>query len=133
MPTSAARAEARALLANPQLFRLTEGLPDDRTFDSWAPELRDVLGRYQKIECRTGDANISRGDIRPFDDRGDRMIIGRNEHASVVVKPSEDTVYEFNAKGQAPPWLHAPLQTIWHWILWVDFVNDADPTSSVGP
>jgi hypothetical protein len=94
--------------------------------------LREVLSRYQKIECLTGGADISRKEIRLLHDHSGLMIIGYNERASVVVKPSEDTVYEFDAKRQAPPWLEAPIQTIWHWIPWVDFVNNADPTSYLG-
>jgi hypothetical protein len=96
-------------------------------------ELTEFFSRYQKIVCRNGGADVSRSDIRPFDNDSVLVIIGRNEHASVVVKPSDDTVHELDATREPPPWLEAPLPTIWHWILWVDYRLQRSGLAGEGP
>ena len=130
LPIHEARAEAAGLLSKRDAFATTEGLPEPERFKNWAPELQALLGRYELIECQTGDARISRSQIRPVAGDAEFTAIGSNENATVVVRPGEDTIYELDAKGNAPPWLAAPLPSLWHWILWTHFVNEMDPTSS---
>ena len=126
---SEARGEATLLLSDPEAFAISEGEPDPERFKNWAPELRALLGRYETITCRNGDARVSRAQIRPLDTNSVFTAIGSNESATVAVKPEQDTIYELDARGVAPPWLADPLPSLWHWIVWTHFVNEADPTS----
>ena len=123
-----ARDEALMLLADPNAFETVEAESDAGRFEDWAPELRAVFGRYQMIHSAIGGGRLSWSEIHPSDAKTGFTAIGSNETATVAARPSEDRIYEFDAEGNPPPWLEAPLPSLWHWILWTDYVNRADAT-----
>ena len=123
-----ARDEALKLLADPRWFEIVEAESAAERFEDWAPELRAVLGRYQMIHSALGGGRLSWSQIRPLAANTGFTAIGSNETATVAARPSEDRIYEFDAEGNPPPYLSAPLPSLWHWIVWTDYVNRADAT-----
>src|SRR5262245_17531658 len=101
-----------------------------KRFKDWAPELYALLSEYELVACRIGDAQISWSEVRPLAGHAGFTAIGRNENATVAVRSTEDTIFEFDSEGNFPPWLAAPLPSPWCWILWTHYVCEVDAGAS---
>jgi hypothetical protein len=118
-----ATVEARALLADPELFRLSAVPPGNATdLDQLAPELRGLFQQYDSIEILKGaGALLQRSVIGPAEHGKGFTRIGKVAEATdvegeVAVKPGAETVYVLHP-GEPPDPVFGMHRSVYHWLI----------------
>jgi hypothetical protein len=116
-----ARAQADHLLATPTYFRT---IPWDRALEAppvdLAPGLRTVFTSLRRIEALNGEPYIDVAELAPYQWASGYWQLGTDsEHAFLVVRPAEETVYVFDETEPPDPNRAQRFPSVHHWLLWL--------------
>jgi hypothetical protein len=118
-----AAAHAMSLLSHGQFVRYLESpIADSGSLKALAPELRKLLGRYNRIELvQEPHASITRSSLGPSANKPGFLRIGYMSPATDVeaelgVRPGEETIYVLYA-DEAPDPTFGSYRSIHHWLL----------------
>ena len=120
MDIAAAAAAAQAILSDASKFVVVRRHADDFPFaNEMAQHLRAFFAEVESLKAVRGDAELTRSSITRSDLNRNYIRIGRDiESVEINIRPSDETVYEFDAFDSNKPFdQHC---TIYHWVLAVD-------------
>lgn len=115
-----ARALARVVLNNPDLFRtIIDPVGEVPAGDLLAPQARMFVSEYRETKMRFGDFLYSRSEVGPSSllKGAVKLAIG-TAGAEVVVLAGQEDVYIIDGTEPRDHLLDDRYSSIWHYILW---------------
>jgi hypothetical protein len=113
---------AQQLLRNPQHFRCVEAPRGDKSLESFAPRLRQILERYAEVAA-VGDpgTSVQRAAIAPAVHAAGFVRIGWvnagiDTEGELAVRAGEETIYELHP-GEPGDSTFGTYRSIYHWII----------------
>lgn len=119
LPVTEAKQRALALINDPFTFvtvNATQASADES--EDLAPELRELLGRYELIQKLGSEAHVTGQGIGPVPSLPPFLQIGTDFDATLVlVKPHEEGVYITDGSDTAEELDEPDYPTIYHWLI----------------
>jgi hypothetical protein len=113
-----AEQKALTLLLDGGKYRVVEKPSATDTQYPLGPVLRQFFSRFEKVTEIKGETSLDRSEIRPSTLREGFIKIGTDiEHAEIVARSKEDTIYVIDGTEPEGPQAEEGFPTIYHYLV----------------